>query len=108
MKNMFILIVLMLLISIVSSFVIKPMSTSSSSSSLSLKKYNKNVILKMNNDKIDELSSYELPSSALLISLSTLLIPYQEAMANDYGILAGRTASMLHPVTMLMLFLTSV
>jgi len=107
MKNMFILIVLMLLISIVSSFVIKPMSTSSSSS-LSLKKYNKNVILKMNNDKIDELSSYELPSSALLISLSTLLIPYQEAMANDYGILAGRTASMLHPVTMLMLFLTSV
>jgi hypothetical protein len=107
MKNMFILIVLMLLISIVSSFVIKPMSKSSSSS-LSLKKYNKNVILKMNNDKIDELSSYELPSSALLISLSTLLIPYQEAMANDYGILAGRTASMLHPVTMLMLFLTSV
>ena len=104
---MFILIVLMLLISIVSSFVIKPMSKSSSSS-LSLKKYNKNVILKMNNDKIDELSSYELPSSALLISLSTLLIPYQEAMANDYGILAGRTASMLHPVTMLMLFLTSV
>lgn len=118
---MFKLLLLVLLISIVSSFVMK-----SSSSLLSLKQQKSNVLLKMNsiNDNNDEmlytnkmtsnsidemdLSSFELPSSALLISLSTLLIPYQEAMANEYGIFAGRTASMLHPVTMLMLFLTSV
>ena len=54
------------------------------------------------------LSSSPISSTALLVPLITLLLPYQEAMANEYGIFAGRTASMLHPVTMLMLFLTSV
>lgn len=121
MKSTFSVLLLVLLLSIVSSFMMK----SYSSSSLLKTTNRRNVILKMNNndnndeimytnrmmsnpiDQID-LSSFELPSSALLISLSTLLIPYQDAMANEYGILAGRTGSMLHPVTMLMLFLTSI
>lgn len=58
-------------------------------------------------------SAFDMPSisieSASLASLATLLLPLQNAWAgeNAYGILAGRTASMLHPVTMLLLFATS-
>jgi hypothetical protein len=46
----------------------------------------------------------------LLTLGAVLLLPTQEAFAggSEYGILAGRTASMLHPVTMLLLFATSV
>jgi len=93
-------------------------SSSSSSSLLSRSKYvrESSKMLKMNiedeNDMIttvdDSFFSSSISSTALLVPLITLLLPYQEAMANEYGILAGRTASMLHPVTMLMLFLTSV
>lgn len=41
---------------------------------------------------------------------AVLLLPVQEAVAggSEYGIFAGRTASLLHPVTMLLLFGTSV
>lgn len=43
------------------------------------------------------------------VLLSVLLLPTQDAWAGgaEYGILAGRTASMLHPVTMFLLFATS-
>ena len=115
------LLVLLSLTMISTSFMIKQ-SSSSSSSLLSRSKYVRKSInmLKMNiedeNDMIttvddsifSTLSSSSISSTALLVPLITLLLPYQEAMANEYGIFAGRTASMLHPVTMLMLFLTSV
>jgi len=55
-------------------------------------------------------SSSPVESALLGVALSSLFLPMQDALAggSEYGILAGRTASMLHPVTMLMLFLTSI
>lgn len=50
-------------------------------------------------------------SLAALLGLgAVMLLPVQEAVAggSEYGIFAGRTASLLHPVTMLLLFGTSV
>jgi len=46
---------------------------------------------------------------SVVTTLSMLLLPTQAAFAggSEYGILAGRTGSMLHPVTMLLLFGTS-
>ena len=50
--------------------------------------------------------SYNSP--VLLVSLiSVLLLPTENAFANEYGIFAGRTASLMHPLTMGLLFGTS-
>ena len=124
MRMLLSLLVLLSLTMISTSFMMRSSSSTSTSSSslLSRSKYVRKSInmLRMNiedeNDMIttvddsifSTLSSSSISSTALLVPLITLLLPYQEAMANEYGILAGRTASMLHPVTMLMLFLTSV
>lgn len=89
----------------------------SSTSSLLRSKYvrQSNTMLMMNENEFENENEIMpifdeslLSSSALLVPLMTLLLPYQEAVANDYGIFAGRTASMLHPITMLLLFLTSI
>jgi len=50
----------------------------------------------------------EMKAMALLGALATVFLPVEGAFANEYGIFAGRTASMLHPVTMFALFATSV
>lgn len=54
-----------------------------------------------------KLSSIALMST--IIAATALMLPENAfAKGGEYGILEGRTASMLHPVTMLMLFCTSV
>ena len=53
---------------------------------------------------------YDSVTSLALCGLATvLLLPTQEAFAaaSDYGIFAGRSASMLHPITMFLLFGTT-
>ena len=52
----------------------------------------------------------DVPLTTAFISMASLLLPIEEAVAKDgaYGILEGRTASMMHPLTMLALFGTSI
>lgn len=78
----------------------------------------------LNEDSVPSVVSYdrEVPSPSPMdddrnahstaifcIAIAALLFPLQEVVADagSYGVLAGRTASMLHPVTNLALFATS-
>lgn len=54
-----------------------------------------------------KIPSVSFEAVAVLIPL-LLLMPWQAAEANEYGILAGRTASMIHPLTNFALFATSI
>ena len=59
---------------------------------------------------LDDAQMTSVALGGLVFMVSTLLLlPMQDAVAGgaEYGIFAGRTASMLHPVTMLLLFGTS-
>lgn len=52
----------------------------------------------------------DLKGVMVLLPMATLILPVQEAMAKggEYGLLEGRLGSMMHPVTMGLLFMTSV
>merc|ERR1719267_35562 len=62
-----------------------------------------------NNIKKVKMEDMKQGQIAVATSLVTLLLPLQEASAKGgaYGIFEGRTASLLHPITMALLFLTS-
>lgn len=63
-------------------------------------------------EEIQDQHSLSLLQSLLpaVLSAAAVFSPVEDAMAAaaDYGVLAGRTGSMLHPITMLLLFGTSV
>ena len=56
---------------------------------------------------MDDRNAYS--TAVFCIAIATLLFPLQEVVADagSYGVLAGRTASMLHPMTNFALFATS-
>lgn len=63
-----------------------------------------------NEDSITSImNQFETAPISALLPFAALLVPFQEVMAKggEYGILEGRIGSMLHPVTMLLLFATS-
>jgi hypothetical protein len=49
----------------------------------------------------------QMMSPAVLGTMALLFLPIEGAQANQYGILAGKTASLIHPTTMAALFGTS-